>query len=350
MIKILGAGLAGLTAAINLAEKEEVTIYEKNSDVGKQIHQNVQCLLGLDGKVREYLKRFNLNPKFTHFRIENSIFCTQKRDLHVKLKTPADFILRGGKGSLEYGLYEQAKEAGVKFKFNETINDAKIVSTGPYKCDMLAYGEIFNDLNLPKNTFFYMHDDRFSPIGWYFYIVPLPDGKFEAVNCTSVPYTNKTKELFDRAIKERPALKDIIGNNKPVGSFGGMGSFEFKRQRIIDGKLYVGEAAGFQDAMRGFGIKYAIESGYVAARSIKENKDYEKLWREQFLKQFKIDTSRRGIVRLLGSKTIEILMKKVEDGGTVDWDKTIPAGIKQTLMTEVFYRYELYKKWRTGYW
>lgn len=39
-------------------------------------------------------------------------------------------------------------------------------------------------------------------------------------------------------------------------------------------KIIVGEAAGFQDANWGFGMRHAIESGYLAARAIIERQDY----------------------------------------------------------------------------
>ncbi len=351
MIKILGAGLSGLTSAINLKRAgRKVVIYEKNSSVGKQIHPNLQCLLGLDGKVEEYLKQYNLNPHFKKMRVPNAILSTRTKDVHVRLKTPADFVMRGGKSSLEYGLYKQAKEMGVEFKFSETIKNSDIVSTGTYRCDMLAYGEIYRRLNLEDESFFYMHDDRYSPVGWYLYIVPLPDGTYEIVNCTSKPHTNKTKMLLERAKKRRPILREIIGKHKPVDHFGGMGGFEYNRPRVIDGKLYVGEAAGFQDIFRGFGIKYAIESGYLAAKAIIEGKNYEKLWRKKLLKTLKTDMSRKGIANVIKEKAFEMIMKTVNDGDLLDWNKVVPTGIKQKIITSIFYRYELYHKWRRGYW
>ena len=42
-------------------------------------------------------------------------------------------------------------------------------------------------------------------------------------------------------------------------------------------KLLVGEAAGFQDLFLGFGMKYAFLSGYIAAKSIIEEKNYDGL-------------------------------------------------------------------------
>jgi len=41
------------------------------------------------------------------------------------------------------------------------------------------------------------------------------------------------------------------------------------------GRLYVGEAAGLQDPAWGFGLRYALESGALAARCLLDDTDYE---------------------------------------------------------------------------
>ena len=44
--------------------------------------------------------------------------------------------------------------------------------------------------------------------------------------------------------------------------------------------------AGFQDELFRFGMRYAIISGYLAAKSIIEGLDYDKLWKKKFSKEF----------------------------------------------------------------
>ena len=165
-----------------------------------------------------YLKRFNLEPEFDLFRLNQAYFCTRNRDIDVRLKEPIDFVMRGGKSSLEYGLYKQASSMGISFKFNEKPEetDVDIVATGHFRCDMLAFGGVYEDLDFPKDRFLYMHDDRYSPIGWYLYVTPLPDDTFKIVNCTSQPHVKKTKRLFYKAISERKILKDIVGTESPL--------------------------------------------------------------------------------------------------------------------------------------
>jgi flavin-dependent dehydrogenase len=48
--------------------------------------------------------------------------------------------------------------------------------------------------------------------------------------------------------------------------------------------LLAGEAAGFQDALWGFGLRYAMLSGHFAARALLSGQlsDYDALWRARF--------------------------------------------------------------------
>ena len=49
--------------------------------------------------------------------------------------------------------------------------------------------------------------------------------------------------------------------------------------------LRVGEAAGFQDYLWGFGIRYALHSGYLAAQAIAQGSDYYQAIRAQIRPQ-----------------------------------------------------------------
>lgn len=352
-VKILGAGLSGLSAAINLAkEGKDVEVFERKSDVGQQTKPNYQGLLRTHGDPMGYLKSYNLEPKFDLLRLTKAFICTRKRDIDVALKEPVDFVMRGGKESLEYGLYNQAKSLGVRFYFDRKMEDSNvdIVATGHRRCDMLAFGCVYEDLDFPRDKFLYMHDDRYSPRGWYLYITPLPQGRFKIVNCTSQPHVKMTKRLYFKALKERKILKDIVGNRTPIATFGGFGGCDFQKSAVKGKTLYVGEAAGFQDPFRGFGMNYALESGYLAAKSILKGEDYDKMWKKHFKRRIKSDLYRRYAMVVFGDKAIEHVFKHIDDGDAVDWYRVNPSGIKGKILREVFYRLEKFKRWRTGYW
>ncbi|UCE74092.1 MAG: NAD(P)/FAD-dependent oxidoreductase [Methanomassiliicoccales archaeon] len=352
-ISILGAGLSGLSSAINLAkEGREVVVFERKNDVGQHIRPNYQGLLRTKADPMGYLKSLNLEPKFDLFRMDRALICTRTRDIDVTLVEPVDFVLRGGESSLEYGLYKQARSMGVKFRFNENRDSSKvdIVATGHFRCDMLAYGCVYDDLDFPKDKFLYMHDDRYSPKGWYLYITPLPDGTFKIVNCTSQPHVKMTKRLYYKAINERKIIRDIVGDRKPKETFGGFGGCDFPKSAVKGRTLYVGEAAGFQDPFRGFGMNYALESGFLAAKAILENGDYDRLWKKHFKRRIKTDLYRRYAMVVFGDRAIEHVFRNTNNGDEIDWGRVNPSGIKGKILREVFFRLEKFRRWRTGFW
>ncbi|PKP61351.1 MAG: hypothetical protein CVT88_00295 [Candidatus Altiarchaeales archaeon HGW-Altiarchaeales-1] len=355
MVKILGAGLSGLSAGINLLKKGLlVTFYEKRKDVGEQILPNYQGLLNIEGDIKKYLNSLNLNPDFDMQVFSKAYICTRKRDIPVKLAESIPFVLRGGKNSLEYGLYKEALQLGAKFEFNSNKKDkdVDIVATGHTRCDMVAFGAVYENLNFERDCFLYMHDDRLSPIGWYLYLIPYTDGKFEIVNCVSQPYCNQAKKLFFKGIKERKILREIVGQNKPLHYFGGFGGVDIPNSAIKANKIYyVGEAAGFQDICRGFGMKYALESGHLAARSLLFHKEsYDNMWKEKFKRQFKKDFSIRFAMTLLKDKLPEWYFRNVKDNDIVDFNKITPKGVIIELLEEICYELEFVRKKFTGHW
>jgi len=97
-------------------------------------------------------------------------------------------------------------------------------------------------------------------------------------------------------------------------------------------------------------MNHAIESGFLAAQSVIQGADYDRLWKERFKLRIKTDLYRRYAMRVFGDRAIEHAFRKLEDGDTVDFDKVDSKGIKHTIIRELFYRAERFRKWRTGYW
>jgi flavin-dependent dehydrogenase len=82
-------------------------------------------------------------------------------------------------------------------------------------------------------------------------------------------------------------------------------NFGFLNQAKVRGQYFVGEAAGFQDHLAGFGMGYAFKSGYYAARSISESVEYDRLWQEDFLKFLKVSSRNRWIYDRLSNEDFE---------------------------------------------
>ena len=90
--RIIGAGLSGLSAAINFAKNDEkVEVHESREDVGMQFHPNYQVLLkespdtpSSEAGAKQYLNRWGLNPKFTFKDAKKFICSTEKRDFTMR--------------------------------------------------------------------------------------------------------------------------------------------------------------------------------------------------------------------------------------------------------------------------
>ncbi|KPK90550.1 hypothetical protein AMJ80_08225, partial [bacterium SM23_31] len=70
-------------------------------------------------------------------------------------------------------------------------------------------------------------------------------------------------------------MRNIRNSVSPVGFF-------IPKTAVAGNKLYTGEAAGFQDYLFGLGIRRAIQSGYLAAKSLIDGMHYDILWRKKF--------------------------------------------------------------------
>jgi len=353
MVKVLGAGLSGLSCAINLAlSGREVVVFERRSGVGLQVHENYQVLQTRGKIVEEYLGLLNLSPRFNHFSLSKSLFSTASRDLDVLLNSPVHFVQRGGISSLEHGLCAQALDLGVKFKFGARTSESEVdvVATGPKSVDSTAYGAVYENVDFPRDKFLMMYDDRYSPKGWYFYVIPFGENLVEVVNCASQPHGGRVKELFYRALSERDSLKKYFEGKTPVSTFGGFGSVNVPKTALKDGRLLVGEAAGFQDPFRGFGMNFALESGFLAAHAIKDGENYDMLWKRKFMPQFKLDFSRRLVISVLGSRVVDLMYRGVKSGDAISFKSGDLGSVVGESLKSVLFSAELLKRKITGYW
>jgi flavin-dependent dehydrogenase len=93
-----------------------------------------------------------------------------------------------------------------------------------------------------------------------------------------------------------------IVRGRYVASAGGYANFHLPRTAVRGGHLVVGEQAGFQDALAGFGMRYALRSGVLAARSIIEGLDYAELWRRELLRVLEAGIANRFIFNSIGNR------------------------------------------------
>ena len=154
-------------------------------------------------------------------------------------------------------------------------------------------------------------------------------------NGTLVNYHKKPWEshLEDLQIKIEQLLGIKMENPQ---LFGAIGNFFIGGNLQEDKRLYVGEAAGFQDDLAGFGMILAIDSGYLAANSIMENKNYTKLCSEKIIPQLKASYVNHFFMKITTNWLIN-LAGKIGGGSNRDYRKILSRLYKYTLLHKLLF-------------
>lgn len=326
IIKILGAGISGLSAGIILAKSGyPVKIFEKRSRIGSFLKKDVHSLrnYSYDYDVIEKYKELgveisNFYPIFKEFRFSPSL---KYIEIYSKQKPLFYNIIRGyiDQRSLDIDLFNQAKKQGVEVIFNQKIDinkesDIDIVATGASYRKGIVYGQHYKNISTEPNALYFFLQNINSSYA-YSYVVPFSE-KEASIAIVSPQQENKdcVKKEFDKLLQGNDVIKKIIRNANLENEFFGYAFFKIPDTAVKNGKMYVGEAAGFLDATTGYGIHFAILSGYLAAQSIIKNQNYDELWKNTFGEELKKRISRRELMKKLGikgqKKMIENLAKK----------------------------------------
>jgi len=315
-IKIIGAGISGLTAGINLAKAGyKVKIFEKNNVVGKRFHNDYQGIENwvYDEDSLDCLKRINLDFNFDYYPVDNlNIIDPQGKNNGVQFKKNVFYLVRRGTAerTLDQGLYKQAIKSGAEIIFNSPKDHRRfgdIVAQGYFPdqfIDPIAVGYTFKT-NISDQSWAIV-DDRVAPDGYAYLLVA--NGSATLAVCMFRDYP-KSREYLKRAYKI--FQKHVNFDIKEKSFFSGTSNVFIMEKATFNQRLYVGEAAGFMDGMWGFGMKYALISGYLAAQSIIENKNYEKLWRKNIFSQLKASLVNRWYYKMLNKKSYEFIIEKM---------------------------------------
>ena len=122
-----------------------------------------------------------------------------------------------------------------------------------------------------------IHCDRLAPGGYVYFIVAEGQATMAVVLARDFA---AAKFYLRQSVATIEALYRIQVPECAT-EWGGTAAFEVPMACVRDGASWVGEAAGFQDALFGFGIRTAMVSGALAAASIVEGRDYEAAWRQR---------------------------------------------------------------------
>jgi hypothetical protein len=309
-IKILGGGIAGLCAAIKLAQWGfKVEVHEKKDSCGK-LTNDFQFLENwtFDRDAIDFLLDVNIS---TDFYVKPWSACDfyspSLQKYEGKARRILMYLVKRGSApdSIDSALLRQAilNNVRVHFKSNMVSQEADIIATGCREPSWLANGVKFPLIHQDKSIALLNND--LSAQAYSYFIVN--DNTAEIVCVNSIGTEDQglrlqsTIEVFENLLKLKiPETYERFA--APV-------DFHFRKPPRSGKSLLVGEAAGFQDYLFGFGMVFAFLSGYLAAKSIKEGKDYEQLCANFFGPQLKIGLTNRRFFESLSNKQFENMIK-----------------------------------------
>jgi flavin-dependent dehydrogenase len=271
-VEITGAGPAGLAAALTIAKQGgHARVCERHSDVGIRFHGDFQGLENwtTEGDVLDELASIGIEPTFEHTPFHELVFYDPGgREYLFRAERPIWYLVRRGPGpgTLDQALRAQALAAGVELRFRTVqrrMPNGGIVAHGPHRADAIAVGYVF-DCDRADGAYSVVSDEL-APKGYSYLLIC--GGRATIASCMFADFHNE-KTYVQRTVE---FFRDKVGIDLiNARRFGGFGNVLPVRDPRKGNMLYVGEAAGFQDALFGFGIRYAMLSGHLAARAFLE--------------------------------------------------------------------------------
>lgn len=303
-VEIAGAGPAGLAAAITLVQAgRQVVVHETQKEVGHRFGGDFQ---GVENWTTEedalsVLKGQGLATDFTALPCHSgTAFNPKGESFEIRSDEPLFYLVeRGpGPGSLDSALLRQAQGLGVEVRFNSRLRRVAgdgIFAAGPRAADAIAVGYHFEtDM---ADGYWVICDDDLAPQGYAYLLVMNGRGNVKTCMFSGFKqqklYVQRTVEAFQRLVGVE------INNPRPHG---GSGNFRIPTSAYSGRHPLVGEQAGFQDTLWGFGMRLAISSGVLAAQSLLSGEDYDRLWQRQLRPQMQTSVVNRVLYSLLGNR------------------------------------------------
>jgi digeranylgeranylglycerophospholipid reductase len=303
-IAIVGAGIAGLSCAHELIKNGIIpTIFDNKDYIGQDINYGL-CTLNL----YEMLSR---NP-MDYFNKTHNLHINPINSLNeiIMISPNKETVIKGNLGYIFFkGEQKYSIENQLSYNLNVPINfksfidmkiikneyDYVIISTGDEK-EAKKFGIWTETFSSFVRTA--MVSGNFNPTSlkmWlntkytkqaYSHLIPINNNKASiglAVNNIKIDELNYYWDKFITEENINYEIEKVADIEKNMG---------YLSTNIIDNVLFTGKAGGLVDDCLGFGVMFAIKSGILAAQSIVNKKDYNKL-----IKNMKDDIKRKHVYR-----------------------------------------------------
>ena len=335
-IRIAGAGPAGLTAAIVLARAgRHVELFERQPRVGTRLEGSVHGVENWTSQTDflDELRAMGIVPTFDCHPCRELLITDGRRTRVVSSPQPLFyFVLRGDAPSaLERGLLEQAREAGVVVRLGEPApRGVGIIATGGHANHSFCVeaGVRFRT-SAPDVAVALVHPDA-APAGYAYLLIRAGIGSL----CTVLfRRLREARHAFQEARRLIAGVVpfDVI-DPEPTGGYGSLrvpGAFGDTRTKRI------GEAAGLQDALWGFGIRKAMACGVLAARAELSGQRWEEAAARSFDPGMRASVVNRLLWELSASRAFSAFVSGLQRTG--DPRSTLGATHSERWVHRVLY-------------
>jgi flavin-dependent dehydrogenase len=288
---VVGAGLSGMVAAINLARQGyEVTVRERRESIG-----GLTDIKGLEGRIinigdgtpmdLERMKAYtgiDLTPAAVPLTSCMNHVYGRTFNIEFYEGVPAYLVERGPRPtSLDVYLYELARSEGVEFTFGDTVSDFgslppdTIIATG-------LFGESFSELDVPHLPVYgYLAmgetDDPGAKVVIYFDEYTRDYAFYSQVNGARGACLFSRGKPLDVDVKDRFRTQlekndDIYFDHWDAVSIGALPVKTHLNPRLF-AKNYIlaGTLSGSMDPFLLFGVHGALVSGKIAAIAVEDH-------------------------------------------------------------------------------
>ncbi|MDL1861464.1 FAD-binding protein [Betaproteobacteria bacterium PRO7] len=316
-VHVAGAGPAGLAAAITLARAgRRVVVHEAHPTVGARFRRDLQGLENWTTRedALDWLQRIGITTAFAALPCNaGTAFDARGRAYAVRSRLPLFYMVERGPeaGSLDAALLAQARALGAEVRFGsrlDRLDGVGVLALGPRAADAIAVGYHFE--TTMRDGFWVICDDDVAPKGYAYLLVMNSRGTVKS--CLFADF--KRESLY---VERTVAAFERLAGLKMVDPqrHGGVGNFRVPDSALSGGHPLAGEQAGFQDTLWGFGMRFAITSGILAARSVLEGIDYDALWRRELMPWLQASVVNRVLYERCGNAGYAWLLRAQQTAG-----------------------------------